>query len=306
MPRLTPAVADQGNAKALVSLNGRRYAPVIVMPALNLHQPRLLLSRKVRFALNTHELTGVESANSFAGRPGLIGFGRHYELTLRCRDAINPQQQYVRDIKAIDRAAHAHIIPQLHSAALSQGSTCPARVLAQTYDATNAALGGVLSDVTLHLTPTYSLMITASHPQHVTLRQRFDFAAAHRLHNPELDDQTNRAVFGKCNNPRGHGHNYQFEPAVSVALGACQDGTFLLHHLESAAQRAIVDRFDHTHLNEDTAEFDVTKGGLIPTVENIAYLFYGLLQKELSAGHPGVVLTSMTVWETDRTSATFP
>jgi 6-pyruvoyltetrahydropterin/6-carboxytetrahydropterin synthase len=288
------------------------------MPDANLHQPSLVLARKVRFAINAqprtdrglsnHGAPNQGASNSFAGKPGMEGFGRHYEVTLRCRDRINAQQQYVRDIKLIDQAAHTHIISKLHSAALSTSPETPhpAMVLAGTLDATNIALAGILCDVTLHLTPTYSLMISTNNRGRVTLRQRFDFAASHRLHNPDLDESGNRSAYGKCNNPRGHGHNYQFEPAVSVPLHAAESGAFLLHHLENAAQRAIIERFDHTHLNEDTAEFNVSKGGLIPTVENISYVLYGLLKQELATVYPGAELTSMTVWETDRTCATFP
>jgi 6-pyruvoyl-tetrahydropterin synthase len=75
---------------------------------------------------------------------------------------------------------------------------------------------------------------------------------------------------------------------------------------EELARLAIIDRFDHTHLNEDTAEFCVEKGGLIPTVENISKVLFGLMDTALRSSHPGAALVSMTVWETDRTSATYP
>jgi hypothetical protein len=57
-------------------------------------------------------------------------------------------------------------------------------------------------------------------PAAVIIRQKFDFAAAHRLHTPSLSEEENRRIFGKCNNPSGHGHNYQVEPAVEVELDA--------------------------------------------------------------------------------------
>jgi 6-pyruvoyltetrahydropterin/6-carboxytetrahydropterin synthase len=66
-----------------------------------------------------------------------------------------------------------------------------------------------------------------------------------------------------------------------------------------------LDKFDHTHLNEDTQEFNQSQGGLNPSVENIAKVFYQLLAPELARAHPGTTLASMTVWETDRTSATY-
>jgi 6-pyruvoyltetrahydropterin/6-carboxytetrahydropterin synthase len=136
------------------------------------------------------------------------------------------------------------------------------------------------------------------------LRQKFDFAASHRLHNPTLSDDENRRLYGKRNNPRGHGHNYQFEPCIEVEAGEGAPA-FTLEMLETLAKQAILDRFDHRHLNEDTAEFR-QPGGLNPSVENIAKVFYDLLRAEMLAMNLPGRLRHVTVWETDRTCATFP
>ena len=142
------------------------------------------------------------------------------------------------------------------------------------------------------------------------MRQKFDIAAAHRLHVPSLSDEENRALFGKCNNPRGHGHNYQFEPVIELPIS---DGVpaLTLAQLERLAQLAIVDRFDHTHLNLDTPDF-AADSGVNPSVENIARVFFDHLRRAIE-GHAAALppdrrprLRSMTVWETDRTSATYP
>lgn len=142
----------------------------------------------------------------------------------------------------------------------------------------------------------------------VLMRQQFDFAAAHRLHCPHLSAEANRELFGKCNNPRGHGHNYRVEPCVELNLAGNDRPAFTLQDLERVTATTIIDRFDHTHLNEDTAEFNVEQGGLNPSVENIAKVCYGLLKPVLENefGKNGVVLRSITVWETDKTSCTYP
>lgn len=139
--------------------------------------------------------------------------------------------------------------------------------------------------------------------RHALVAQKFEFAASHRLHVSSLSAEENRRAFGKCNHPNGHGHNYIFEPRVEVpvtGLGALRPG-----ELEAIAKEAILDRFDHTYLNVDSIEFrDGT--GLVPSVENIARVFYDLLSTRIEATGRGARLRDVTVWESERTSATYP
>jgi 6-pyruvoyl-tetrahydropterin synthase len=254
--------------------------------------------------------------NSFAGKPSMLGLGAHVEFiaTLSGQPLASG---YLLDIKAIDRAVRSISLPiarRAYLAAFSGTSHHPpanpplapltqmAHALALHFhaDAPHVQLAGLV----WKLTPTYALEILMP-AEHILLRQRFDFAAAHRLHVPTLSDAENRALFGKCNNPRGHGHNYQFEPTVRLASPPTPGQTLQLHHLEALVSKVLLDKFDHTHLNEDTQEFNQSKGGLNPSVENIAKVFYQLLAPELARAHPGTTLASMTVWETDRTSATY-
>ena len=132
----------------------------------------------------------------------------------------------------------------------------------------------------------------------VLLRQRFEFAASHRLHCPDLDDEANRKMFGKCNNPHGHGHNYKVETCVEAPLGGT-DGPSM-PAIETIVGREVIDRFDHRNLNLDCEEFRT----LNPSVEHIAAVAYGRLREPIAA--LGGNLRSVTVWETDKTSATYP
>jgi 6-pyruvoyltetrahydropterin/6-carboxytetrahydropterin synthase len=79
---------------------------------------------------------------------------------------------------------------------------------------------------------------------------------------------------------------------------------FTVATLERLADEVLLERFDHKHLNEDTTEFDPRRGGVNPSVENIAAVFFNLLAPAVAQA--GATLEHLTVWETDRTSATYP
>ncbi|MCL4128725.1 UNVERIFIED_CONTAM: hypothetical protein GTU68_049329 [Idotea baltica] len=103
------------------------------------------------------------------------------------------------------------------------------------------------------------------------------FNAAHRLHNNNWDDDKNRKVFGKCNNPNYHGHNYDLEVKI---IGFCDPETGYVIDtkiLSDLIKHKILDRFDHKNLNLDTEEFK----SLNPTAENIAMVIYNILKPEL-------------------------
>lgn len=160
----------------------------------------------------------------------------------------------------------------------------------------------------------------------VLMRQQFEFAASHRLHSPLLTDEENRALYGKCTHPSGHGHNYRVEPCVAVPVGRSGEngGTtpFTLIDLERITNERVIQRFDHKHLNLDTDEFACGASSsepssarrvgapvavpLNPSVENIAKVCFDLLAPAILDTHTGAALRSVTVWETDKTSCTYP
>ena len=108
----------------------------------------------------------------------------------------------------------------------------------------------------------------------VTVYRKESFNAAHRLHNQAWDDETNRRIFGKCNNPNYHGHNYELEVKV-VGVPDPRTGYVIdLKELGDIVKREIHERFDHKNLNLDTIEFKT----LNPTAENIVVVIYQLLR----------------------------
>jgi 6-pyruvoyltetrahydropterin/6-carboxytetrahydropterin synthase len=81
------------------------------------------------------------------------------------------------------------------------------------------------------------------------LTRRYLFSASHRLHNDEFSTEKNRAIYGKCNNPYGHGHNYHVEVTVSAQVDQRTGMVCNLLHLDRSVQRHILERYDHQNLN---------------------------------------------------------
>lgn len=110
------------------------------------------------------------------------------------------------------------------------------------------------------------------------LTRKYEFAAAHRLHAPTLSTAENTARYGKCNNPRGHGHNYGLEVTVEGTPNATSGVLVAPHELDALVETEIFERFDHKHLNEDCPEFE----NLIPTSENLARVIFDILAPKLA------------------------
>jgi len=104
------------------------------------------------------------------------------------------------------------------------------------------------------------------------------FNAAHRLHNPAWDAQKNQQVFGKCNLPHYHGHNYELIVKVTGEIDPETGYVMDMKVLSDIIQDEVLNRFDHKNLNEDVAEFKKMN----PTAENIAVVIYNLLRPQIN------------------------
>lgn len=259
-----------------------------------------LLTRSVRFAINGG--SSPSGSNGFAGNPPISGFGRWLELLVTCRGTIDPKTGYLIDIKTVDTHVRREAIP-IFEKAIANGED-PIRTLGSVAAVLARNLPAALQSIRLRLTPYHDIEMASNQTTHALIRQRFDFSAAHRLHSPALSDVENQRLYGKCNNPRGHGHNYVVQPVVKVRIDGAPG--FSLADLEKLTDSAVIQRFDHKHLNEDTDEFSVDRGGVLPSVENIARVCFERLAPAIAAHPAKPVLESVTVWETDRTSATYP
>jgi 6-pyruvoyltetrahydropterin/6-carboxytetrahydropterin synthase len=132
----------------------------------------------------------------------------------------------------------------------------------------------------------------------VAVYRKEHFCAAHRLHNPQWSDEQNAAVFGLCNNPNYHGHNYEI--IVKVTGIPNQETGFVLDTkwLSELVQKEIIKRFDHKNLNLDIPEFK----NINPTAENIAIVIYDLLQPKLDKALDLKVI----LYETERNFVEYP
>jgi 6-pyruvoyltetrahydropterin/6-carboxytetrahydropterin synthase len=106
------------------------------------------------------------------------------------------------------------------------------------------------------------------------------FCAAHRLNNPKWSDEKNSAVFGKCNNPNGHGHNYEVEVTVGGHPPSETGMVIDLKKLADIIEREVVERVDHKNMNVDVNFMQ----GCIPTAENMAIAFWKILQPKIDEG----------------------
>ncbi len=112
------------------------------------------------------------------------------------------------------------------------------------------------------------------------LSRRYLFSASHRLHNPELSEEENRTIYGKCNNPYGHGHNYLLEVTVAGEADERTGMVLDIKELKALLDREVMEKLDHRFLNHEVAAFRQR----IPTTENVAVEIWRMLEDKLPAG----------------------
>lgn len=134
--------------------------------------------------------------------------------------------------------------------------------------------------------------------QKVAVYRKESFNAAHRLNNPSWDNETNKAIFGKCNNPNYHGHNYDLIVKV-IGIPDPQTGYVMdMKVLSDLIQQYVIEKFDHRNLNEDCVEFK----DMNPTAENIAIVIYNILKDKIN---PELEM-QVRLYETERNFVEFP
>lgn len=137
---------------------------------------------------------------------------------------------------------------------------------------------------------------TMSYKTSVIRRERFN--AAHRLHNPDWSDEENTRVFGKCNNPSYHGHNYTLDVQLTGEVNPLTGYVMDLKLLSDIVTEEVIDRYDHRNLNLDVPEFKE----LNPTAENIARIIYERLIIKL----PPELELQIRLLETENNSVVYP
>jgi len=131
----------------------------------------------------------------------------------------------------------------------------------------------------------------------VYITKRAHFSAAHRLHSEQLDEKQNEKIYGLCNNPYGHGHNYELEITIKGEPDPVTGMIMDLKELKDIINKEIVDKMDHKHLNYDV---DFMKD-IVPTAENIAIVIWNRLKAKIKTGE----LYEVKVYETPRNIAVY-
>ena len=124
------------------------------------------------------------------------------------------------------------------------------------------------------------------------------FNAAHRLFNPNWNHEKNDEVFGKCNNPNYHGHNYELVVRLVGEPDPATGYVYDMKELSKLIKKHVIDIFDHKNLNLDTPYFQHSN----PTAENIAVVIYKLLRKEIENQYE----LKVTLYETERNFVEYP
>lgn len=124
------------------------------------------------------------------------------------------------------------------------------------------------------------------------------FNAAHRLHNPEWSAEENARIFGKCNNPNYHGHNYDLIVRLSGEVDPKTGYVFDTKVLSDLIKKHVLDKLDHKNLNLDVEEFKTQN----PSAENIAIVIYDILREKISDAYD----LKITLFETERNYVEYP
>jgi 6-pyruvoyltetrahydropterin/6-carboxytetrahydropterin synthase len=252
------------------------------------------LSREVRFALNADYDARI--TNSWSGWPATLNVVPHLVLTCTAAGEMDGQTGYLCNIKVLDDLMRGvitdTIIPKFGVQLRAD------ELLGEIYRHCQLRWQSNIPIVeqSLALTPQLKFTIRSENEQMIELTQQFEFSAAHRLHCNDLTDEENRKLFGKCNNPEGHGHNYVVEVCIA---GESVDGRPIIElaRFESIVKELVIDRLDHKHLNRDVSYF----ARINPSVENIAIAIWNWLEGQFGTAH----LSNIRVYETPKTWADY-
>ncbi len=252
------------------------------------------LSREIRFALVTNYDARI--TNSWSGWPATLTVAPHFVLSCTVAGEVDKQTGYLCNIKELDDLMRGviteEIIPNF------SGERTADELLGEIYRRCQSRWrsSAIIVEQSLALTPQLKFTIRSENDQMIELTQQFEFSAAHRLHCDDLSNGMNRKLFGKCNNPAGHGHNYVVEVSISFEVSTGRP-MIELHQFESTVKERVIDRLDHKHLNHDVDHFTRVN----PSVENIAVAIWTWLEDQFGAAK----LTNVRVYETPKTWADY-
>ncbi len=246
---------------------------------------------------------------------GEAGGGHNYQVELTVGGTIDPQNDMVVNITEVDAVLKACVVRPLHGqlldrdvAAFQNIPPTPENLVRFLWDECRPALPpqGNLVGVTLWPSATHWTELSTSDNRHpsqegtmpvLTVTRAYDFSASHRLHSLHLSDAENAEIFGKCNRPNGHGHNYEVEVTLAGTPDPTTGRLWSLEALDKIVDEEVLTPYDHRHLNYDAPEFR----DLNPTSENLTRVIWDKLARRLSAtGTGNARLYKVAVRETAR------
>ena len=259
------------------------------------------LGRQVRFSINPFLDGDSPGFNAYSSKPAGEGLAVYLELTAELVGPITPQTGMIVNVSEIDEIVRRAAVPVLAAqirAHLRRAEHLPLHVLAQIQRSACEQLAdqfpaAQVDRLILNLNPFRKLTMDPKEPGMMYFSEKFEFAATHKLWNDRFSEQENFAIFGKCANPTGHGHNYIVEVTVKTAV----DGTLKVGEFERVVDTHLMQLVDHKNLNVDVPEFQQR----IATVENLAVFAWERLVDRFEPAR----LHGVTVWESDRTYCSY-
>lgn len=255
----------------------------------------MLLTREVRFAAAATPSAPGEG-NNFAANPPPDGVVSVVTLRVQVAGGMDPDSGMLVNIKLIDQVVRRVAAPAMADMLRPEIRPIgPGALLTELFHRCAEALTPYkMVELTLNLSPWMYFQADSGELPMIRMAQKFEFSAAHRLHNPALSTEKNLELFGKCNNPNGHGHNYELEVLIGGHPDPHSGQIIPLADFHRLVNQHVIAVFDHKHFNLDCPEF----AALNPTVENIAQVIYSKIHGVFPAG---IKLLAVKVWETPKT-----
>lgn len=275
----------------------------------------MYITRKAEFCsshfYHNPNLSEEENRKFFGEATNPHGHGHNYILEITVKGEINPKTGMVVNLTEIEKIIQSQIMPyydhrnlNVENPAFKDGLPSSEnmakdiwRIVSENLNvgAQHAATVGTRHAVSLHkimLQEDSTFFVEYLGGDMHYLTRIYEFSVAHRLHNILLSDEENKELYGKCNSPYGHGHNYFLEVTVKSETDPRSGMIVDLGYLDKVVKETILARFDHKYLNLDTVEFKE----LNPTSENFVKVIWELLELELK----GAKLHKLRLRETSK------
>ncbi|MBS1716266.1 MAG: 6-carboxytetrahydropterin synthase [Armatimonadetes bacterium] len=250
------------------------------------------LTRKVSFSAGHRywlsSKTEAENRKLFGQWASPFNHGHNYVLAVTVEGTVEPSSGMVVNIKIIDDLLKRHVLSKFDQKSLNDEvpefiDQAPSlenllldikRRITESKELTDSVK---LVHLRLDEMPTLYAELDLTKEPMLTITRSYEFAASHRLHSPDLSPEENIRLYGKCNNPAGHGHNYLVDVTVSAPVNAETGMSVDIACLDTVVNEQVVDRYDHKNLSEDLPEFK----GRVASSEIVAQEIFNRLKENV-------------------------